>query len=147
VIFEAEAFDLYTITVDIYYITAVNQTIVIGLFEGGRAAKGMEVDVVADHISLTMRVSVIEAPRIPTAEEISDAIWARWQSALDDFKAENRVLTDRMGETMAVVGGLAVIAFVVCMVSVIAVFRMNRKVAELSEWGIRHEHEHRKGGG
>ncbi|MGB9671927.1 MAG: hypothetical protein ACPLZY_02135, partial [Candidatus Norongarragalinales archaeon] len=44
VVFEAEAFDVYTIDILIEYAIPVNQTIIIGLYEGGRATKGIEFD-------------------------------------------------------------------------------------------------------
>lgn len=144
-LFEAEAFDVYTITIDINYIVPVNQTIIVGLYEGGRAAKGLEFDVVADHISLMFRISVVEAPRYPTSEELANAMWERLQGSLNEFTVQQQGLIAKMGETIIVVGSIAIIGFLVCVVALISVFYMHRKVAELSEWGIRHETEHRKG--
>jgi hypothetical protein len=51
-----------------------------------------------------------------------------------------------MGETTLVIGVLAVIGFVVSIAVLVAVFYVHSRVAELSEWGIRHESEHHKGG-
>jgi hypothetical protein len=47
---------------------------------------------------------------------------------------------------MLIIGVLGVIAFVVSVSVLVAVFYVYRRVAELSEWGIRHEAEHHKGG-
>jgi len=147
VVFEAEAFDVYTIDVLIEYTIPVNQTILIGLYEGGRATKGIEFDTSASRIMLTFKVSVVEAPTYPTAEEIANAM-ANWlQSYLSEYTAQMTITIDKMGETTLVVGVLAVIGFVVSIAVLVAVFYVHRRVAELSEWGIRHESEHRKGGG
>ncbi|MEM3361429.1 MAG: hypothetical protein QXV85_09540 [Candidatus Bathyarchaeia archaeon] len=147
VVFEAEAFDVYTIDVLIEYAIPVNQTVVIGLYEGGRAVKGIEFDTSASRIYISMHVSVVEAPTFPTAEQIADAM-ANWlQSYLSEYTAQQTNTINKMSETMLVVGVLAVIGFVVSIAVLLAVFYVHRRVAELSEWGIRHESEHRKEGG
>jgi len=144
VIFETDAFDVYTITFDIYYSMPVNQTITIGLYEGGRAAKGVEFDVNTAHINIQMKVSVVEAPRYPTAEEIANSMWQMLQNSLNEFTTAQQNLIAKMSDTVLVTGSLAVIGFVVSIAVLIAVFHIHRKVAELSEWGIRHETEHRR---
>ena len=147
VVFEAEAFDVYTIDVLIEYTIPVNQTVIIGLYEGGRAAKGIEFDTSASRIYLSMRVSVVEAPTFPTAEQIADAM-ANWlQSYLSEYTAQQTITINKMGETMLVIGVLAVIGFVVSIAVLVAVFYVHSRVAELSEWGIRHESEHSEEGG
>lgn len=143
-IFEAEAFDVYTIYIDIQYSIPVNQTVLIGLYEGGRAAKGIEFDTVSDHIQLTMKVSVVEAPHYPRVEDLADAIWSRLMGSLNEFTNQQQGLIAKMGESGVVIGSVAIISFVVSITVLIAVFYMHRRVAELSEWGIRHEEEHRK---
>ena len=146
-IFEAEAFDVYTIEISIAYTIPVNQTIVIGLYEGGRAVKGIEFDTTANSIFISMKVSVVEAPKYPTAEEIAQSMWNWLQGSLSEFTAQQQELLDKMGQSMLVIGALAVIGFAVSLAVLIAVFYVHRKTAELSEWGIRHESEHRKEGG
>jgi len=64
--FQTEAFDVYTITISILYDRVINQTIIIGIFEGGRAAKGLEWDVTAKTVKIYMRITVVEAPHFPT---------------------------------------------------------------------------------
>ncbi|MEM3761056.1 MAG: hypothetical protein QXZ02_08130 [Candidatus Bathyarchaeia archaeon] len=147
IVFEAEAFDVYTIDVLIEYAIPVNQTVIIGLYEGGRAVKGIEFDTSSSRICLSMHVSVVEAPTFPTAEQIADAM-ANWlQSYLSEYTAQQTNTINKMSETMLAVGVLAVIGFVVSIAVLLAVFYVHRRVAELSEWGIRHESEHRKEGG
>jgi len=145
-LFEAEAFDVYTIDVSIEYGVPVNQTIIIGLYEGGRAAKGIEIDVSHRRIFLSMKVCVVGAPEYPAPEDIAEAMWTRLEGFYSEFIVQQQGLLDKMSETMLVIGSLAVISFVVCIIVFIVVFYMHRQVAELSEWGIRHETEHRKGG-
>ncbi|MGB9774611.1 MAG: hypothetical protein ACPL4I_11410 [Bacteroidota bacterium] len=142
--FSTEAFDVYTVNVQILYDKIVNQTITMGLFEGGRAAKGIEFDVNASAVNVKMKVAVVEAPRFPTADEISDRMWERWRNELANFEANVNDLVAKMNSTVLTVGSLSVIAFVVCIVALIATFHVHRRVAELQEWGIRHEAEHRK---
>ena len=146
VIFEAEAFDVYTIDILIEYSIPVNQTIIIGLYEGGRATKGIEFDTSASRILLTIKVSVVEAPTYPTAEDIANAM-ANWlQSYLSEYTAQQQATINQMGQAMLIIGVLGVIAFVVSVSVLVAVFYVYRRVAELSEWGLRHEAEHHKGG-
>jgi hypothetical protein len=146
VIFEAEAFDVYTIDIRIEYSIPVNQTVIIGLYEGGRATKGIEFDTSARVILISMKVSVVEAPTYPTAEDIANAM-ANWlQSYLTEYTGQMTVTINQMGESMLIIGVLGVVAFVVSVAVLVAVFYVHRRVAELSEWGIRHESEHRKGG-
>jgi hypothetical protein len=146
VIFEAEAFDVYTIDIRIEYSIPINQTVIIGLYEGGRATKGIEFDTTVSVILLTIKVSVVEAPTYPTAEEIANSL-ANWlQSYLSEYTMQISNTVNQMGESMLVIGVLGVIAFVVSIAVLVAVFYVNRRVAELSEWGIRHESEHSKGG-
>jgi hypothetical protein len=146
VIFEAEAFDVYTIDIRIEYSIPVNQTVIIGLYEGGRATKGIEFDTSARVILISMKVSVVEAPTYPTAEDIANAM-ANWlQGYLTEYTGQMTVTINQMGESMLIIGVLGVVAFVVSVAVLVAVFYVHRRVAELSEWGIRHESEHRKGG-
>ena len=139
--FDTEAFDVFTITVNVLYTAPVNQTVTIGLFEGGRAAKDIEVSMNDAAITLMFKVSVVQAPSYPTATDIADAMMLRWQNQLAVFEASQRDLTNTMANTVTTVGSIAVIAFVVCLICIIAVFMLQRRVAELSEWGIRHKAE------
>jgi len=145
--FFSEDFDMYSVTMEILYGVKVSQTIVIGLFEKGRPAKSIEFDVSSSAITITMRVSVVEAPRYPTAEEISNLVWEKWRNELYLFESRQHDLIVKMSDTVTTVGSLALIAFAVCIALIIVVFRMHQRVAELSEWGIRHKTEHRKEGG
>jgi len=142
--FSTEAFDVYTVDVQILYDKIVNQTITIGLFEGGRAAKGIEFDVDASAVSIKMKAAVVEAPRFPTADEISERMWERWRNEIASFEANVNDLVAKMDSTVVTVGSLAVIAFAVCIVVLIAVFYLQRRVAELSEWRLRREAEERR---
>ena len=142
VTFDTSAFDVFTILVTITYSTPVNQTVNISFFEGGRAAKNMQVAMADSAISLMFKISVVQAPSYPSATDIADAMMQRWQNQLSDFEASQRGLTDEMANTVSVVGALGVIAFVVCIICVMAVFYIQRRVAELSEWGVRHRAEH-----
>jgi hypothetical protein len=147
VIFEAEAFDAYTIEVRIEYSIPVNQTVLIGLYEGGRATKGIEFDTSANRILISFKVSVVEAPRYPSSEEIATAM-AHWlESYLNEYTGQMTTTISKMGETSLVVGVLAVVGFTLSVAVLIAVFYVHRRVAELTEWGIRHESEHRGEGG
>jgi hypothetical protein len=139
--FDTESFDVFTITVNVLYTAPVNQTVTIGLFEGGRAAKDIEVSMNDAAITLMFKVSVVQAPSYPTATDIADAMMLRWQNQLAVFEASQRDLTNTMANTVTTVGSIAVIAFVVCLICIIAVFMLQRRVAELSEWGIRHKAE------
>lgn len=143
VVFEAEAFDVYTIEMSLSYSLPINQTILIGLYEGGRATKGIEFDAEADRIEIIMKVTVIEAPRFPSAEEIANAMWGWLQSSLSEFTAQQQGLVEGMGKTMMVVGTLGVISFTVSLAVLIAVFYVHRRTAELSEWVFRRETERR----
>ena len=141
IIFEAEAFDVYTIDVALAYSTPINQTIIIGLYEGGRATKGIEFDTDADRIEMTFKVSVVEAPRYPTAEEIANAMWNWLQASLSEFMTRQENINLSIANSSAIIGSLGVISFVVCIVALLAVFYLHRRVAELSEWSIRHKAE------
>jgi hypothetical protein len=93
-----------------------------------------------------MKVSVVEAPTYPTAEDIANAM-ANWlQGYLTEYTGQMTVTINQMGESMLIIGVLGIVAFVVSVAVLVAVFYVHRRVAELSEWGIRHESEHRKGG-
>jgi hypothetical protein len=139
--FDTESFDVFTVTVNVFYSWQVNQTVTIGFFEGGRAAKGIEVGMNDNVLNLVFKISVVQAPSYPTADQIADAMMQRWQNQLAVFEASQRDLTNTMANTVTTVGSIAVIAFVVCLICIIAVFMLQRRVAELSEWGIRHKAE------
>ena len=141
IIFEAEAFDVYTIDIALSYSLPINQTIIIGLYEGGRATKGIEFDTDADRIEMTFKVSVVEAPRYPTAEEIANAMWNWLQTSLNEFMTRQENINLGIANSSAIIGSLGVISFVVCIVVLLAVFYLHRRVAELSEWSIRHKAE------
>jgi hypothetical protein len=141
IVFEAEAFDVYTIDIALSYSLPVNQTIIIGLYEGGRATKGIEFDADADRIEMTFKVSVVEAPRYPTAEEIANAMWNWLQSSLNEFTTRQEETNRNVANMSVIIGSLAVVSFAVCIVVLLAVFYLHRRVAELNEWSIRHRAE------
>ncbi len=143
--FSTEAFDVYTITIRIPYEGVVNQTITIGIFEGGRAAKGLEWDVNAKTVIIEMKLTVVEAPSFPTVDEFIEPLWTRWANELHSFQIQQNELFNKMTETVTIIGSLAAIAFVMTVVILAAMFYIHRKVSELSAWGIRHEMEARKG--
>ena len=93
---------------------------------------------------IQMKLNVIEAPRFPTTQEISDSLWGRWRNELLSYEAKTDLVVSRMTETMTIVGALGVIAFVVSLAVMIMVFRSNRKLSELEQWGIQHQQDHRK---
>jgi len=144
VAFEATNLDVYTVNIDAVYDRTVNQTITMGVFEGNRPAKAIEFDVNADGFQVQMKVSVVEQPHFPTVQEISDALWDRWRNELLSYEAKTDLVVNKMTETMTIVGALGVIAFVVSLVSILALFHSNRTLSELEQWGIRHNAEHRK---
>ena len=141
--FYSEDYDVYTVTMTIRYGVKVDQTIIMGIFEGGRAAKSIEIVVSSSVITLTMRISVVEAPRYPTADEISNLIWERWRNELNTFEVRQQGLITTMASTVTTIGSLAAIAFGLSIALMIVVLYTHRKVAELSQWGLRHEAEHR----
>ena len=146
--FDAEDVDLYTVTMKILYSgIKVDQTIVIGIFEGNRPVKSIEFDVCSSSITIMMRLSIVKAPTYPTAEEISNLIWDKWRNELITFESKQNDLVTQISNTVVTVGSLAAIAFAVCIALIIVVFHMHQRVAELSEWGIRHRAEHRGEGG
>ncbi|MEM1532397.1 MAG: hypothetical protein QW599_06100 [Nitrososphaerota archaeon] len=136
IIFEADAFDVYFIDAVIAYSIPVNQTIIIGLYEGGRATKGIEFDTNADRIEINIKVSVVEAPRYPTAEEIANSMWSWLQAQLSEFMGRQENLVEGIGKTSLTVGVLGAISFAVCCVLILAVFYIYRRVAELNEWRL-----------
>ena len=146
--FDAEDVDLYTVTMKILYSgIKVDQTIVIGIFEGNRPVKSIEFNVASSSITIMMKLSIVKAPTYPTAEEISNLIWDKWRNELITFESKQNDLVTQISNTVVTVGSLAAIAFAVCMALIIVVFHMHQRVAELSEWGIRHRAEHRGEGG
>ena len=144
--FTTEAYDVYTITVQILYNKIVNHTVTIGFFEGGRPAKSLDFNIVSSKIYITLKLSVVEAPHYPSADEISDLMWQRWRNELNQFENEQNNLVNKMTDTVTVTGSLAAISFAVCIILIVVVLYIHRKVAELTEWGIHHETEHKHGG-
>jgi hypothetical protein len=142
--FQTDSFDVYTLSISIQYEAPVNQTVVIGLFEGGRAAKGLELPMRGNSAQITMKLTVIEAPRFPTAEEVAERVLDRFRNEILRFEAGQRELVGGMTGTVTTMAGLSAIAFAVSVALIVAVFHIHGRVAELSEWGIRHEEEHRR---
>lgn len=143
-VFEASAYDVYTITVQISYLDITNQTIVIGLLEGGRPAKGIEMPVSTNTVIFTFRISVVEAPRYPSAEEIANVLMDKLRNELADYTAHIDALIKQLSESLTFAASLSIIAFAIAIVVLVANYYLHRKVSELTEWGIRHESEHRK---
>ena len=138
IIFEAEAFDVYSIDVVIAYPIPVNQTVIIGLYEGGRATKGIEFDAQADRIEISMKVSVVEAPRYPTAEEIANAMWGWLQAQLNEFMERQQSIVEGVSKSALTVGVMGAISFAICLILIIVVLYVYRRVAELNEWRLHH---------
>jgi hypothetical protein len=142
--FQAMDVDLYSVAVKVLYENiTVRQTIQFAIFEGDRPAKGFEFDVASQGIVLDMKLSVVKQPQFPTAEEIGEVLWRQWHSELATFEARQQQLVSKLSDTAVTTGSLAAIAFGICVALILVVFRIYRRVAELSEWGIRHEEEHR----
>lgn len=144
--FETQEFDTYTIYLKILYSSSVQQTILIGIFEGGRAAKSIEYDVEAKEIFLSFTVSVVPAPEYPTAEQIALAITEYFRNEILSLRADFQSLTQSIENSIVFVSALSIISFALSTIVMASIFYLNRKVSELTEWGIRHENEHRKRG-
>ena len=144
--FETQEFDTYTIYLKILYSQPVQQTVLIGIFEGGRAAKSIEYDVEAKEIFLSFTVSVVQAPEYPTAEQIALAITEYFRNEILSLRADFHSLTDSIESSLVFVSALSIISFALSIIVLASIFYMNRKVSELTEWGIRHEAEHRRRG-
>jgi len=140
--FATDAYDFFTVFIHILYNVTVAQTITVGYFEERRAPKGIPIPVEATDFTVTFQFSAIKAPSYPTADEISDKMWERWQNELLLFEANQNKLVDQMTNTVAVVGALAVISFVVCVVLMLVVLHTHHEVAAVKEWGLRHKEEH-----
>jgi len=141
--FETQEFDTYTIFLRIQYSRPVEQTIQIGIFEGGRAAKSVEFDVNAEIIDIKFVVSVVQAPEYPTAEQIALAITEYFRNEILSLRGDLQSLTDTIQNSLVFASALAIISFAVSLVAIVAIFYMHRKTSELMEWGIRHQEEHR----
>ena len=131
VTFETDEFDVFTIDIQIRYSMIINQTVTVGLMEGGRAAKGIELQVNSKTINIRLKVSVVEAPRYPTADEISERMWNRLRNEVAQFESSQQNLVNEMTNTLVTIGALSALAFVVCIVCIIAVFMVHKRVAEL----------------
>ncbi|MEM3829757.1 MAG: hypothetical protein QXP36_11165, partial [Conexivisphaerales archaeon] len=90
----------------------------------------------ADRIEINIKVSVVEAPRYPTAEEIANSMWSWLQAQLSEFMGRQENLVEGIGKTSLTVGVLGAISFAVCCVLILAVFYIYRRVAELNEWRL-----------
>ena len=134
--FNTQAIDIYTVQIGVLYTVAQNQTVTIGIFETGRPAKSIELTMTDKYLTLLFRLSVVQAPTFPTADDIADAMLLRWQNQLKAFEVSQGLLTDKMSSTVVTIGSIAVIAFVVCVLCLFLELRTQKKVADLSARGI-----------
>lgn len=139
--FTTSQVDVYLVQVMVRYDVWVNQTVTIGFIEEnstrGAAKNPIEFTIAGKGFDIDMVVNVAQAIQFPTAQEISDMLWMRWQNELLRFEGVSKGMVDKMVETNAVVGALAIISFVVVVVLLFAVFNMQRKVARLEMHRLR----------
>ena len=100
----------------------------------------------AREIFLSFTVSVVQAPEYPTAEQIALAITEYFRNEILSLRADFHLLTDSIESSLVFVSALSIISFALSIIVLASIFYMNRKVSELTEWGIRHEAEHRRRG-
>lgn len=134
--FRTDEVDIYQLVIDVRYDVTVNQTVTIGMFEGNRTLKPMEIDMVNNGFHIGMILTATRPATFPSAEEISDLMWTRWRNELSEFEANLDTNTGNMANALAVSVGFGIIAFFVTLAIAFWISRINARVAKLESRGI-----------
>jgi hypothetical protein len=134
--FRTDEVDIYKLAIDVHYDVTVNQTITIGLFEGNKTLKPIELEMNNNGFHIEMTVTAVPPLTFPSAEEISDIMWGRWQNDLSSFEVNLADAMSSMSGALAVTVGFGIIAFFVVLAIAFWLFRIHRRVAKLEAHGI-----------
>jgi len=93
--FKTDDTDRFTFTVEIMYDAIVGQSIQIAVFSAGNPPEAIQLNVKTDVVKLTFTLTVTEAPKYPTGQEVAEQVVKQVSNQLVDFRRQ----TDRMIET------------------------------------------------
>ena len=93
--FKTDDTDTFTFTVEIRYDGIVGQSIQIAVFSAGNPPEGIQLNVKTDVVKLAFTLTVAEAPKYPTGQEVAEQVVKQVSNQLLDFRQQ----TDRMIET------------------------------------------------
>ena len=93
--FKTDDTDTFTFTVEIRYDGIVGQSIQIAVFSAGNPPEGIQLNVKTDVVKLAFTLTVTEAPKYPTGQEVAEQVVKQVSNQLLDFRQQ----TDRMIET------------------------------------------------
>jgi len=113
--FVAEDMDEYHFTLELFYSSPVNQTILVGLWSGTMAMQGFSFKSVYEHVLIYVRLRVQKEPTYPTEEDVAKQVVLQVQKNLEEYYQRMNTLIANQNMVMLTV---SVIAAVVAIVSV-----------------------------
>jgi hypothetical protein len=128
--FTTSAIDTYTIHISVRYMVWVNQTVSVSIEQNSTADQVISVNMNSMGFNIDMMIITSQAPSYPTADQIADATWSKWQSALTELKSSNQNLINSLLGSYAIDAGFSFFAFGVSIVLIITVIYLARKQAK-----------------
>jgi len=129
--FQTNDVDVFNIHIQIRYDVWVNQTITISISEESQPGEMIEFDMYSKGFNIDLTLSTSPAAHIPTVDEISNALWDRWQNEILQLEGHERTMVDTMSSTVVFAGALAAISFAVVIAALVIFIRQNKRVATL----------------
>ena len=132
--FDTSAVDTYRIHVSVRYGIWVNQTVTISIAENATAAKLISFDMNSQGFDIDMLIVTSQAPSYPTADQIADNLWYRWQNVLNELQASNQNLVNSLLGSYAMNAGFSLVAFGLSMALLIVVIYLARRQARFDHF-------------
>jgi hypothetical protein len=132
--FDTSAVDTYRIHISVRYGIWVNQTVTISIAENATAAKLISFDMNSQGFDIDMLIVTSQAPSYPTADQIADNLWNRWQNVLNELQTSNQNLVNNLLGSYAMNAGFSFVAFGLSMALLIVVIYLARRQARFDHF-------------
>ena len=132
--FDTSAVDTYSIHVSVRYGIWVNQTVTISIAENATAAKLISFDMNSQGFDVDMLIVTSQAPSYPTADQIANNLWNRWQNVLNELQGSNQNLVNSLLGSYAMNAGFSFVAFGLSMALLIVVIYLARRQARFDHF-------------
>lgn len=127
-LFEAEDYDTYKFTLELFYANITHQHLTIGIWSGTQQVQpSLEYDFYTMHVIIHITLQVTEEPKFPTPEEWAEAqMWAI-KETLDNA---TRTLYEKISlyeKSIFLIEVVAIVALMAAVVSVIVTISMYKR--------------------
>lgn len=127
-LFEADDYDTYRYTVELYYKDITEQHLTVGIWSGVQQVQPVyEYDFYTMHVTIHVTLQVTEEPKFPTAEETAEATLDRLEKTWINYTRTLETTVRKQERTMIILQIGVIVSTVMSIASAGVVVSMRRK--------------------